>query len=255
MSVRRGGGAGSVWGGVRAGEGGSSSAVERHRAADRGARSDRGWPKSAGDPAALTAVGGRGQRRGPHPAPRGRIPPSIIHGGESWWRRGERLAVPSRPNRTGTGPAGGIPGGRAGLGTVAPTPGSRECAGRRGRERAGPRAAAGEGGEWKGRAGSGANPERPSGAGRGLPRAAAPGGGGGVAPCPGDDGGPSRGRGGAGRVSPDVGPCHLMTARHGTISPPIRAGVCFGGGGGGWRLLCAPSHVLRGLYTHVDFVA
>ena len=37
---------------------------------------------------------------------------------------GERHAVPSRPNRTGTGPTGGIPGGRAGLGTGAPGPGS-----------------------------------------------------------------------------------------------------------------------------------
>ena len=40
-----------------------------------------------------------------------------------------------------------------------------------------------------------------------------------------------------------------MAARHGTISPTLRAGVPFlgglrggGGGGGGWRLLCAPSH-------------
>ena len=122
-------------------------------------------------------MGGHGQRWGPHPARRGRIPPSVIHGGESWWRRGEHLAVPSRPNRTGTGPAGGIPGGRAGLGTGALGPGSREFAGRRGGDRAGPRAAAGEGGAWEGRAGSGANPERPSGAGRGLPRAAAPWGG------------------------------------------------------------------------------
>ena len=66
--------------------------------------------------------GGRGQRWGPHPARRGLIPPSIIHGGESRWRRGERHAVPSRPNRTGTGPAGWKPGGRAGLGTGAPGP-------------------------------------------------------------------------------------------------------------------------------------
>ena len=35
----------------------------------RGARGARG-------------AGGRGQRWGPHPARRGRIPPSIIHGGE-----------------------------------------------------------------------------------------------------------------------------------------------------------------------------
>ena len=38
-----------------------------------------------------------------------------------------------------------------------------------------------------------------------------------------------------------------MAARHGTISPTLRAGVPFlgglRGGGGGWRLLCAPSLV------------
>ena len=125
-------------------------------------------------------MGGHGQRWGPHPARRGRIPPSVIHAGQAWWRLVERLAVPSRPNRTGTGPAGGIPGGRAGLGTGALRPGSREFAGRRGGDRAGPRAAAGEGGALEGRAGSGANPERLSGAGRGLPKAAAPWGGGGA---------------------------------------------------------------------------
>ena len=94
--------------------------------------------------------GGRGQRWGPHPARRGRIPPSIIHGGESWRRRGERHAVPSRPDRTGTGPAGWIPGGRAGLGTGAPGPGSLVVVDRRGGDRAGPWAAAGEGGGVEG---------------------------------------------------------------------------------------------------------
>ena len=39
-----------------------------------------------------------------------------------------------------------------------------------------------------------------------------------------------------------------MATRHGTISPTLRAGVPFrgalrGGGGGGWRSLCAPTHV------------
>ena len=181
-------------------------------------------------------MGGHGQRWGPHPARRGRIPPSVIHGGESWWRRGERLTVPSRPNRTGTGPAGGIPGGRAGLGTGALGPGSREFAGRRGGDRAGPRAAAGEGGAWEGRAGSGANPERPSGAGRGLLRAAVPWGGG-IAPCPGDDGGPSCARGG-GRAC--IAWCRAMSI-HGRAAwdyipnPPRRSPFLRGlrGGGGG----------------------
>ena len=42
-----------------------------------------------------------------------------------------------------------------------------------------------------------------------------------------------------------------MAARHGTISPTLRAGVPFlggaEGGGGGWRLLCAPTHARGGL--------
>ena len=67
----------------------------------RGARGARG-------------AGGHGQRRGLHPARRGRIPSSIIHGGESWWRRGEAprrplAAEPDRdgPRRMDTGGAGG----------------------------------------------------------------------------------------------------------------------------------------------------
>ena len=42
-----------------------------------------------------------------------------------------------------------------------------------------------------------------------------------------------------------------MAVRHGTISPTLRAGVPFlgglRGGGGGWRLLCAPSHAGGGV--------
>ena len=132
-------------------------------------------------------VGGRGQRWGPHPARRGRIPPSIIHGGESWWRRGECRTVPSRPNRTGTGPAGWIPGGRAGLGTGALGPGSREVVGRRGGDRAGLWAAAGEGGRGRAGLARGRTPRGPRGLGEGGRSL----GGGGVAPCPGDNGGPS----------------------------------------------------------------
>ena len=145
----QGGGAAGAWGrgglaacggaGVR-GKGGVSSAAERHRQARGGAAAGAGQ-RRPGSPGRSQRWGGRGQRWGLHLARRGRILPSIIHGGESWWRRGERHAVPSRPNRTGTGPAGGIPGGRAGLGSGAPSPGSRECAGRRGGDQAGPRAA------------------------------------------------------------------------------------------------------------------
>ena len=96
-------------------------------------------------------AGGHGQRRGPHPARRGRIPPSIIHGGESWWRRGEvpRRPLAAEPDRDGprridTGGAGG-----AGLrGSRARVPGG--CGPARG-DQAGLWAAAGEGG--RGRAG------------------------------------------------------------------------------------------------------
>ena len=41
-----------------------------------------------------------------------------------------------------------------------------------------------------------------------------------------------------------------MAARHGTISPTLGAGVPLWGvvgGGGGWRLLCAPTHMGGGL--------
>ena len=122
----------------------------------RGARGARG-------------AGGRGQRWGPHPARRGQIPPSTIHGGEPCWRRGECRTVPSRPNWTGTGPAGWIPGGRAGLGTEALGPGSLAVVGRRGGDRAGPWAAAGEG--ERGRAGRARwrTPRGPRGLGEGSP--------------------------------------------------------------------------------------
>ena len=188
-------------------------------------------------------MGGHGQRWGPQPARRGRILPSVIHGGESWWRRGERLAVPSRPSVTGTGPAGVIPGGRAGLCTGALGPGSREFAGRRGGDRAGPRAAAGEGGAWEGRAGSGANPEEPSGAGRGLPRAAVPFGGGGGGSLPGGRRGPFLCEGG-GRAC--IARCRAMSI-HGRAAwdyipnPPRRSpflGGLRGGGAGGCCCCC-----------------
>ena len=187
-----GGGCGLVGGCAREGDGGAvSSAAERHRAADR-AEERPGLAKvGRGSRGARGVGGGRGQRWGPHPARRGRIPPSIIHGGESWWRRGERHAVPSRPNRTGTGPAGWIPGGRAGLGAGAPGPGSLVVVGRRGGDRAGPWAAAGEGGRGRAGRARGRTPRGPRGLGEGSRGRPFLEGGGGVAPCPGDDGGPS----------------------------------------------------------------
>ena len=150
------------------------SAAERHRAADRGRGAagagqsrpgspGRSWSRGAAvSDGARTPLGGDESRRA---SSMGATP-----GGGG----GGRHAVPSRPNRTGTGPAGRIPGGRAGLGTGATGPGSLVVVGQRGGDQAGPWAAASEGGAWKGRAGPGANPERPPGAGRGLMRTAVP---------------------------------------------------------------------------------
>ena len=141
-----GGGCGLVAGCAREGDRVAvHSAAKRHRAADRaqerpglavvgrGARGARGVGGAAVSGGARTPLGGAESRRASSTGanPRG--------GG------GERHAVPSRPNRTGTGPAGGIPGGRAGLGTRAPGPGSLVVVGRRGGDRAGLWAAAGEG--------------------------------------------------------------------------------------------------------------
>ena len=180
-------------------------------------------------------MGGHGQRWGPHPARRGGIPPSVIHGGESWWRRGERLTVPSRPNRTGTGPAGWIPGGRAGLGTGALVPGSLAVVGRRGGDRAGPWAAADEGGRGRAGLSRGRTPRGPWGLGEGSRGRPFLGRGGRGGSLPGERRGPLLSEGGGGRVLPGVGPCLFMAARHGTISPTLRAGVPLWGveGGGG----------------------
>ena len=87
-----------------------------------------------GSPGRSRCRRGRGQRWGPHPARRGRITPSIIHGGESWWRRGgaPRSPLAAEPDRDGprrrdTGGADG-----AGLrGSGAPVPGG--CGPARGR--------------------------------------------------------------------------------------------------------------------------
>ena len=148
--------------------------MERHRAADRaeerpglaivgrGARGARGVGGGAVSGGARTPLGGDESRR------------ASSTGANPGGGGGERHAVPSRPNRTGTGPAGWIPGGRAGLGTGAPGPGSLVVVGRRGGDRAGPWAAAGEGGAWKGltagRGPSGKLEAWPGGRGRGRAR-------------------------------------------------------------------------------------
>ena len=192
--VHVGGGGGAVgwWVGARArGTGGAvSSAAERHRAGDRaeerpglakvgrGARGARGVGGAAVSGGARTPLGGdeshRASSTGANPGGGG----------------GERHAVPSRPNRTGTGPAGGIPGGRAGLGTGAPGPGSLVVVGRRGGDRAGLWAAAGEGGRGRAGRARGRTPRGPRGLGegsRGRPFLEG-GGGGGLLPARGTTG-------------------------------------------------------------------
>ena len=187
-----GGGCGLVGGCAREGDGGAvSSAAERHRAADRaeerpglakvgrGARGARGVGGAAVSGGARTPLGGDESRR------------VSTTGANRGGGGGERHAVPSRPNRTGTGPAGGIPGGRAGLGTGAPGPVSLVVVGRRGGDRVGLWAATGEGGRGRAGRARGRTPRGPRGLGEGSRGRPFLEGGGGVAPCPGDDGGPS----------------------------------------------------------------
>ena len=216
---------------------------ERHRAADRGrgaAGAGRSRPGSPGRSwcwGLRSAMGPAPCSAGTNPAehhPRGRI---LVEAGGVPHR--PLAAEPDRdgPRRMDTRGAGGA----ENRGSEARVPVVRGPA--RGRP-GGPRGC-GWGGEGReGCAGSGPNPEWPPGAGRGPPRAAAPWGGGGCS-LPGGRRGPLLSEGGGGRVSPGVGPCRFMAARHGTISPTLRAGVPFLGGlrgGGGWRLLCAPTH-------------
>ena len=160
-----------------------SSAAERHRAADRaeerlglakvgrGARGARGVSGAAVNVGARTPLGGDESRR------------ASSTGANPGGGGGERHAVPSRPNRTGTGPAGGIPGGRAGLGTGAPGPGSLVVVGRRGGDRAGLWATAGEGGRGRAGRARGRTPKGTRGLGEGPRGRPFLEGGGGFAPC------------------------------------------------------------------------
>ena len=197
-----GGGFGLVGGRAREGDGGAvSSAAERHCAADRveerpglakvgrRARGARGVGGAAVSGGARTPLGGDESRR------------ASSTGANPGGGGGERHAVPSRPNRTGTGPAGGIPGGRAGLGTGAPGPGSLVVVGRRGGDRAGLRAAAGEGGRGRAGRARGRTPRGPRGLGEGSRGRPFLEGGGGCS-LPGGRRGPLLSEGGGGRVSP-----------------------------------------------------
>ena len=199
-----GGGCGLV--GVRAREGDEgvvSSAAERHRAADRaeerpglvkvgrGAQGARGVGGAAVSSGARTPLGGDESRR------------ASSTGANPGGGGGERHAVPSRPNRTGTGPAGWIPGGRAGLGTGAPGPGSLVVVGRRGGDRAGPWAVAGEGGRGRAGRARGRTPRGPRGLGEGSRgRPFLEGGGGGLLPARGTTGAPLERGGGEGVYRP-----------------------------------------------------
>ena len=196
-----GGGCGLVGGCPREGDGGAvSSAAERHRAADRaeerpglakvgrGARGARGVGGAAVSGGARTPLGGDESRR------------ASSTGANPGGGGGERHAVPSRPNRTGTGPAGGIPGGRAGLGTGAPGPGSLVVVGRRGADGAGLWAAAGEGGGVEGPGGLGGEPREAPGGWARAPEGGRSlrGGGGGLVPARGTTGTPLERGGGEG---------------------------------------------------------
>ena len=241
-----GGGAVSVRVGVRArGWGCGELSRERHRAADRGRGAAGAGQSRPGSPGRSwcwglrSAMGPAPCSAGTNPAehhPRGRI---LVEAGGVPHR--PLAAEPDRdgPRRmdTGGGGRGWAPGLRG------PGPGSAWAGtGETGRA-LGLRLGGGRGGRAvlaRGRIPSGL---------RGLgegPRGRPLHGGGGVLPSRGTTGAPLERGGGGGRVSPGVGPCRFMAARHGTISPTLRAGVPFfggaEGGGGGWRLLCAPTH-------------
>ena len=153
MVCTRGGG-GGLWAGWRARARGGGVAVRSAASVTirpTGRRSGRGWPKSAGQPGAPAALGATvsGGARTPLGGDESRRASST--GANPGGGGGERHPVPSRPNRTGTGPAGWTPGGRAGLGFGAPGPGTLVAVGWCRGDRAGLWAAAGEGG--RGRAG------------------------------------------------------------------------------------------------------
>ena len=226
-----GGGCGLVGGCAREGDGGAvSSAAERHRAADRaeerpglakvgrGARGARGVGGAAVSGGARTPLGGDESRR------------ASSTGANPGGGGGKRRAIPSRPNRTGTGPAGWIPGGRAGLGTEAPGPGSLVVVGRRGGDRAGPWVAAGEGGRGRTGRARGRTPRGPRGLGEGSRGRPFLEGGGGLLPARGTTGAPLE-RGG-GRAC--IARCRAMSI-HGRAAwdyipnPPRRSPFFWGG--------------------------
>ena len=197
---------------------------------DRGARGAAGDGGAADGDGARTPLGGDESRRAPStganpgggggsatPSPRGRTgpgraPPEGHRGGGLGWAPGLRGPGPGSAwagawetgRALGLRPRGGGAGGLCWLGAEF-------------REAPGGWARAPEGG-------------------RSLK------GGGGLLPARGTTGAPLERGGGGEHVSPGVGPCRFMAARHGTISPTLRAGVPFlgglrgGGGAGGCRV-------------------
>ena len=180
-----------------------SSAAERHRAADR-AEERPGLAKVGPGARGARGVGGAAVSGGARNPLRGdesrRASSTGANPGEGG---GERHAVPSRPNWTGTGPAGGIPGGLAGFGSGAPGPGSLVVVGRRWGDRAGLWAAVGEGGRGRAGRAQGRTPRGPRGVvegSRGRPFLE---GEGGLLPARGTTGAPlERGGGGEGVYHP-----------------------------------------------------
>ena len=226
------GGGGGLWAGgwVRARGGrGCGELSCRASPCGRPGRGAAGAGQSRpGSPGRSRCRRGRGQRWGLHPARRGRILPSIILGGESWWRQGgaPRRPLAAQPDRDG--PRRRIPGGRAGPGTGAPGPGSLVVVGRRGGDRAGLWAAAGEGGRGRAGRARGRTPRGPQGLGEGSRGRPFLEGGGGLLPARGTSGAPLE-RGGGGRVSPVVGPCRFM-AGMGLYPQPSAPESLFWGG-------------------------
>ena len=137
-----------------------------------------------GSPGRSRCRRGRGRRWGPHPPRRGRIQPSIIHGGESWWRQGGSV-TPSPQGRTGPrrAPPEGYRGGGRGWAPGLRGPGSLVVVGRRGGDRAGLWAAAGEGGRGRAGRARGRAPRGPRGLSEGSRGRPFPEGGGGLLPA------------------------------------------------------------------------
>ena len=250
--VHVGGGGGAVgwWVGARARRTAVRSAQPQSvTVRPTGRRSGRGWPKSAGEPGALEVSGGAQSAPGPAPPSAGMNPTEHHPRGRTLVEAGGS-ATPSPRGQTRPGrapPEGYRGGGRGGApGLRGPGPWWLSAgAGETGRAsglrlvRGGVEGPGGLGGERREAPGGWAR--APEG-GRSLR-------GGGGCSLPGGRRGPLMSEGG-GRAC--IARCRAMSI-HGRLAwdyipNPPRRSPFFGGewGGGGWRLLCAPSHVRGG---------